>query len=254
MAVQDNVFSPARVSINANDTVQWNWTGLNFHSSTGPGATPLWDSGLHTNGFSYSFTFTAAGNYPYVCTLHTLINMTGLVSVAAANIPPTVALTAPTNGANFAAPWTGTLTATDSDPDDTISRLDFFAGATLLGSVANPASTASLRVTNLAAGTYTLTAKATDSRGASTTSTGVTIHVLTPVPITLGSPQRVSSNRFQFTYTATPGLKYVVQRSANLAGFNSLATNTAASSPVTFVDTNASAAVNFYQVKLQPNP
>lgn len=253
--MQDNSFSPANVTINVNDTVQWNWTGINQHSSTGPGTTPLWNSGLHGNGFTFSFQFTSAGSYAYICTLHSAIGMTGNVTVQAPNVPPTISLTAPTNNANFAAPWTGTLKSSQSDPDDTISRVDFVSGGTtVLGTVLSPASTASLNVTNLAAGTYTLTAKATDSRGASTTSSGVTIHVLTPVPIVLGSAQQPSSTSFQFDYSATPGLKYVVQRSADLTNFTSLVTNTAVSSPVTFLDTNAPAAAGFYRVQLQPNP
>src|SRR5262249_21009965 len=97
-----------------------------------------------------------------------------------ANVPPTVAITAPANNATLIAPWTGNINATAADVDDTVSRMRFFAGATLLGTVTNPPGNLSLRVTNLAAGNYVLTAVATDSRGASTTSAAVTIHVVNP--------------------------------------------------------------------------
>ena len=59
-------------------------------------------------------------------------------------MPPSVAITSPTNGATFAAPWTGTIHATVSDPDGTVSKVDFFAGATRLGTVTNPPASTEL--------------------------------------------------------------------------------------------------------------
>ena len=254
VSVGDDFFSPANVTINAGDAVHWTWTGINSHSSTSTASPALWDSGLHGNGFSFSFTFSNAGSFPYECVVHAAFGMVGNVSVQAANLPPSVSLTAPTNGATFAAPWTGTLTARSSDSDGTVTRLKFLSGATVLRTVTNPPATASIRVTNLVAGTYTLTAQATDNGGASTTSAGVTVHVVTPAVITLTQPQRPTRSSFQFTYTATPGLHYIVQRSSDLSSFASLRTNLAAASPVTFVDTNATGTMNYYRVELQPNP
>ena len=106
-----NQFFPSTVTINVNDQVTWVWAGIVPHSTT---ATGLWDSTLLTGSpHTFSFTFTAAGNYPYFCTLHSAFGMTGSVTVqGAANVPPSVAITAPTNGTTFAAPWTGTISAT----------------------------------------------------------------------------------------------------------------------------------------------
>jgi plastocyanin len=180
ITVGDNFFSPNNVTINVNDTVQWVWSmsEVNPHSTTSTSAPSLWDSGVATEPFMFSHTFPSAGDFPFVCTVHPF--MTGRVTVNAANAPPTVAITAPANDATFPAPWTGTINVTASDVDDTVSRVRFFAGVTLLGTVTNPPVNLSLRVTNLAAGNYVLTAVATDSRGASTTSAGVTIHIVTP--------------------------------------------------------------------------
>ena len=247
-------FFPSTVTINVNDQVTWVWAGTVPHSTTDTG---VWDSTLLTGSpHTFSFTFTAAGNYPYFCTLHGAFGMTGSVTVqGAANVPPNVAITAPTNGTTFAAPWTGTISATASDSDGTVSKVDFFADATLLGTVNNPSANTSFTVTNLAAGNYTLKAVATDNGGASTTSTSnPAIAVVTPVPIVLSSPRRVSPSVFQFDYSANPGLSYVVQRSGALPTLVPISTNTAASANVSFLDTNATGAVNFYGVHLVPNP
>lgn len=180
VTVGDNFFSPSSVTINANDTVQWMWSPseVNSHSTTSTSNPMFWDSGITTQPFSFSHIFPAAGNFPYWCTVHGNF-MTGMVNVNAVNVPPSVRITSPTNNATFLAPWSGTISATVSDPDDTVSRVQFFAGATSLGTVTNPPGNLSLHA-NLAAGNYVLTAVATDSRGAAATSAGVTIHVTTP--------------------------------------------------------------------------
>ena len=100
-----------------------------MHSTTSSG---LWDSGLHTNGYSFSHTFPTAGSFPYICTLHS-VSMKGTVTVVGvANLPPTVAITGPKQGATLVAPWSGTVDGTDADSDGTVTRVDFYAGATLL--------------------------------------------------------------------------------------------------------------------------
>ena len=251
VSVGDDFFSPANITNNVNDEVLWTWTGSIPHSTTSN--TGLWDSGVKNGpGVTFSKTFSAAGSFPYHCTIHSF--MTGSITVQAANVPPSVAITTPTNGATFAAPWTGTIQATVSATGATVSRVDFFAGATRLGTVTNPPTNPSFTVTNLAAGNYTLTALATDSTGATNTSAGVAITVVTPVAIVLSSPQRLSVTAFQFTYSASPGLSYVVFRSGTLPGFSPISTNTASSSTETFLDNGATGAVNFYRVQLVPYP
>ena len=97
------------------------------------------------------------------------------VTVSPLNQPPTVALTAPLTGATFTAPATISLTATASDPDGTVSKVEFYNGATLLGTALS--APYSYNWTNIAAGTYTLTARAYDNLGATTTSTAATVTV-----------------------------------------------------------------------------
>src|SRR5207237_4502812 len=97
-------------------------------------------------------------------------------------------------------------------------------------------------------------AVATDNGGATNTSAAVSIQVLTPAPIILTASQRLSDTGFQFSYSTTAGLRYVIDRSASLPGFTSIATNPATSNPMTFIDNSASAPLNFYSVHLLPNP
>src|SRR5579884_2335454 len=49
---------------------------------------------------------------------------------APADVPPTVAITSPTNGASFTAPANVTITATASDSDGTVTNVSFFDGNT----------------------------------------------------------------------------------------------------------------------------
>ncbi|BCB27721.1 hypothetical protein SKTS_26070 [Sulfurimicrobium lacus] len=90
--------------------------------------------------------------------------------------PPTVSLTAPANKAVYIAPASVTLTATAGDSDGTISKVEYYQGTTLIGTATSAPYIATWQ--NAPAGQYSLTAKATDDKGATTTSTAVTIIVL----------------------------------------------------------------------------
>ena len=97
-----------------------------------------------------------------------------MVTVQSGASPPTVTLTQPANGATFAAPATVSLAASASD-DGTVTRVEFFNGAAKLGED----TTAPYNFTwgGVGAGTYTITARATDDLGTSTTSAPSTITV-----------------------------------------------------------------------------
>ncbi|WP_139922586.1 Ig-like domain-containing protein [Hymenobacter sp. DG01] len=98
-------------------------------------------------------------------------------AAAPANVAPTVTLTAPTS-ATFTAPATLTLTATAADADGSVSKVEFYQGTTLLGSDAT--APYSFTWTGVAAGSYSLTAKAFDDKNLSATSTAVAITVIVP--------------------------------------------------------------------------
>jgi chitinase len=91
------------------------------------------------------------------------------------NQPPTVSLTSPANGATFKSPAKLTLAATATDSDGTVTRVEFFNGATKLGE--DTTAPYAIQWNVGAAGTYTLTARATDNLGATKTSSPVTVTV-----------------------------------------------------------------------------
>jgi hypothetical protein len=92
---------------------------------------------------------------------------------------PVVALTSPVAGDTFAAGGNFALSATASSAGGTISRIDFYSGGTtLLGTVTT--SPYLLSWDGAAPGTYSITAKATDTRGAVATSTAVNVRAITP--------------------------------------------------------------------------
>ncbi len=94
------------------------------------------------------------------------------------NQPPNVSLTAPVAGATFDAPASVTLGATASDADGTIAQVEFYNGATRLGTDAS--SPYSFSWSNVAAGSYSLTAVARDNAGATTVSSTRDITVRPP--------------------------------------------------------------------------
>lgn len=92
------------------------------------------------------------------------------------NTPPTVNLTAPANGTTYSAPATINITAGASDVSPGIvSKVEFFNGVTKLGEDTSSPYTYSW--TNVAAGAYTITARATDNQGATATSQGLSVTV-----------------------------------------------------------------------------
>lgn len=92
------------------------------------------------------------------------------------NPPPAVTLTSPTGTETYAAPGTITLTANASDRDGgTISSVSFYNGTTLIGT--DNTAPYSIQWSNVAAGNYTVHAKATDNGGVTSSSNQVTIAV-----------------------------------------------------------------------------
>jgi chitinase len=124
----------------------------------------------------YGFTWSGVTAGTYTLTARATDDLGGTTTSAAAritvgNTPPSVSITYPTDGAVFAWKPTITVTATATDPDGNVTKVEFFNGTTLLGQDATAPYSYTWR--NVSQGTHVLTARATDNAGAVTTSSAV---------------------------------------------------------------------------------
>jgi hypothetical protein len=122
------------------------------------------------------------------------------------NSLPTVALIHPVDNEGIIGPTSIVLSAAASDADDNIVRVEFYEGTNKIGQ----ATTAPFNMewNNVPFGTYTLTAKARDSKNGSTVSTPITIRVTSRPPVAaLTSPVSgaifIASNLVTLTATAS---------------------------------------------------
>jgi plastocyanin len=67
--VDDLFFDPARVTINAGDTVRWRWVGEAEHNVTVKRGPVKFKSEDKTSG-RFKKKLTETGTYRYVCTIH----------------------------------------------------------------------------------------------------------------------------------------------------------------------------------------
>jgi hypothetical protein len=109
----------------------------------------------------------------------------------AVNVPPTVSLITPLGGATFTAPARVAMAASAADSDGTVVKVDFYAGAILVGSDTSPSA---LAWTTLSEGTYLVKAVATDDKGAIATSTSsITVSANAAPFVSLTSPTASAS-------------------------------------------------------------
>lgn len=95
-----------------------------------------------------------------------------------ANNSAATSISVSANNTAYTAPATINLTATTSISGGTISKVEFYNGTTKLGEDASSPYTYSW--TNVAAGTYSITAVATDNLGNKTTSSAISVKVSVP--------------------------------------------------------------------------
>lgn len=101
------------------------------------------------------------------------------------NAAPAVTINTPANNASFTAPAVSAVAADATDTDGTVAMVEFFDNGVSLGTAT--ASPFSLLV-DWSVGSHSVTAKATDNAGASTTSSAVNMTVLAPGPVVLTPP------------------------------------------------------------------
>ncbi|NUR50348.1 MAG: cellulase family glycosylhydrolase [Hamadaea sp.] len=212
-------------------TSGWNAT---FTGTTAITATDIgWNGVIGTNqtnasvGLQGNWTRTTAGTTPpspfpqptdfalngVACTGATT-SPSPSTSSPSTNQGPSATLTSPTAGQTFAAPATVNFAATASDTDGSVARVDFLNGSTVIGS--DTTSPYAYSWTNVAAGTYSVSARAVDNLGATTTTTPVSITV-TGTTGTAAPALHVSGNKIVTASGATYRLLGVNRASAEFA-------------------------------------
>jgi len=114
-------------------------------------------------------------------------------STGGSNPSPSVSITSPSNGASFTAPASITINANASD-NGSVTKVEFFRGTTKLGE--DTSAPYSYSWTNVAAGSYALTAKATDNLNATTTSATVNVTVTSSSGTCSTIPQYVENGGY----------------------------------------------------------
>ena len=185
--------------------------GFTANGTAGTSANPAWlklnivTGGFTVNGGCTLYGYATAPNGTLIingaakliggasCNALT-INANGLLQLFDAgsfeNKSPTVAITSPAADTVFNTGTAITLVASAADPDGSVSKVEFFAGTTKLGEATSSPWTYAWQ--NAAAGSYQLTAIATDNLGAKTTSVAVPIRVNTPPTVALTAPANQS--------------------------------------------------------------
>jgi Tol biopolymer transport system component len=138
--------------------------------TTAPYTSSIWTPASSGN---YTLTAQAADNSGNVTT------STAVTVTIGSNAAPTVSITSPASGLNYSLGNNVLIGAVASDTDGFIASVQFFANGQLIGAKTAAPYTFSWKPAS--AGTFALTAVATDNIGSSTTSTAVSVTVTSAI-------------------------------------------------------------------------
>ena len=218
-------FRPTNLTINVNDSVRWTNShgGVPHDTTQGIASTPdasrLWASPSLNAGLgeTFTFTFSNAGYYPYICKQHVVINpvapqQTGSVTVTTANLAPSINFTNPLNTTRVTNVAGVTLSVDATDTNGAVASVKFFDNGVLLGMDTTPPY--SFFASNLAPGLHPYTAVVTDNLGLTATSSVVNV-----TNFTLAVTNLVRIANFSFTpavVTVAAGSLVIFSNSASL--------------------------------------
>lgn len=232
---------PAPASINCAASVMANGhtiTKVQFFN----GSTLLGEDA--TAPYALSWSGVAAGNYSVSAQVvydsgSTLVAAPAQISVT--NPAPTIALTAPTSGASYAAPAAVNLAASVTANGNPISKVQFYNGGTLLGE--DTTSPYSFSWTGVAAGSYTVSARLVYGSGSTLASVAASVSVTNPLPtIVLTSPTNNSSHTAPATVSIAASVTANGRTITKVQFFNGSALlSEDTSAPYSFAWTNVSA-------------
>ncbi|MFC6020926.1 glycoside hydrolase family 48 protein [Plantactinospora solaniradicis] len=146
-----------------NQRITQGWSANWTQSGANVTATNLSYNGNIGTGGSTSIGFN--GSYSGTNASPTAFTINGVACNGAQNTAPTVDITAPANGATFTAPANVTVSATASDAEGPVQRVEFYRNGLLVGT--DTSAPYSYTNSALPAGSYTAQARAFDSAGLS---------------------------------------------------------------------------------------
>jgi plastocyanin len=80
VAVKNNAFSPGTVKIHKGDKVVWKWTQGGVPHNVTPASGGSGSKTTSRKGATFSKTFSKAGTFKYVCTIHSSMKISVKVS------------------------------------------------------------------------------------------------------------------------------------------------------------------------------
>lgn len=165
----------------------------------------------------YSYVWPNVPMGTYSLTAKAIDNAGGVststpVTVTVNNVPPSVSLIAPPNGASYMLPYNVTLQANASDPNDGVNRVQFYVDGGHFATATAPPYTA---VWGATAGTHSFVALAVDNAGAATWSNTVSATFNAP-PLGISVPSSATGA------TGTPPTSTSVTVSVNAGGYGGL--------------------------------
>ncbi len=170
------------------------------------------------------------------------------ITVTSANQPPVVTLAS--DKPSYTAPATVILTATATDVDGTVSRVEFFQGTSLIFTDAT--APFQFTWTNVYAGAYSVWARAVDDDGASTDTAMLPINVVLqapPAPIGLAATSPVAG-QVLLTWTDTGGTEDGTKIERSTDGINFTQVGTVPANVVDYSNTGVAVATSYsYRVK-----
>ncbi len=127
----------------------------------------------------------------------------GYISQGVTNIAPTVSISSPVNNSTYTAPASVMINVSANDSDGSVTKVEFYRDAVKLGEALS--SPYQYIWTNAPAGTYVLTAKATDNLGLVNTSSPVSITVNAPATGDIIGPDCMAKSESK-TFSVNPTL------------------------------------------------
>lgn len=178
--------APARIKLNAKATDEDSKiTKVQFFKGT---------TRLHTetkSPYGYRWSNVPVGNYTLTAKAYdnsgkVTTSKAVKVSVVNYNVPPVVSILNPAKDTSYTWPATIRLTAKAKDPNDKISKVEFYRGTKLIRT--ERYYPYAFKWKNIPVGTYSITAKAYDDKGATATSAAVKVKLNIAPTVIITSP------------------------------------------------------------------